>query len=89
MALMVNGQSASASEILAASFQDYNRALIVGSNTYGKATMQQMMVLDTVTNRPTQIATCKRYRESHEWKIVSPFRRNRTDKWRKPGYCFT
>lgn len=59
MALMVNGQSASASEILAASLQDYNRALIVGSNTYGKATMQQMLILDTVTNRPTQIANAK------------------------------
>lgn len=59
MALMVNGQSASASEILAASLQDYNRALIVGSSTYGKATMQQMMILDTVTNRPTQIGNAK------------------------------
>ena len=59
MALMVNGQSASASEILAASLQDYNRALIVGSNTYGKATMQQMMLLDTMTNRPTQIGNAK------------------------------
>ena len=59
MALMVNGQSASASEILAASLQDYNRALIVGSNTYGKATMQQMMLLDTVTSKPTQIGNAK------------------------------
>ncbi len=59
MALMVNGQSASASEILAAALQDYNRALIVGSNTYGKATMQQMMLLDTMTNRPTQIGNAK------------------------------
>lgn len=47
MVLMVNGQSASASEMLAASLQDYNRAVIVGSNTFGKATMQQMVPLDT------------------------------------------
>lgn len=59
MALMVNGQSASASEILAAALQDYNRALIVGSNTYGKATMQQMMLLDTTTNKPMQIGNAK------------------------------
>lgn len=59
MALMVNGQSASASEILAASLQDYNRSLIVGSNTYGKATMQQMMLLDTMTNKPMQIGNAK------------------------------
>lgn len=47
MTLMVNGQSASASELLAASLQDYNRAVIVGSNTYGKATMQVMFPVDT------------------------------------------
>ncbi len=52
MVLLVNGQSASASEMLAASLQDYHRAVIVGSNTYGKATMQQMFPLDTVTSRP-------------------------------------
>jgi len=38
--VMVNRYSASASEILASTLQDYNRALIVGSNTYGKATGQ-------------------------------------------------
>jgi len=52
MALMVNGQSASASEVLAASLQDYNRAVIIGSNTYGKATMQQMFSLDTFSKKP-------------------------------------
>ncbi len=52
MVLMVNGQSASASEMLAASLQDYNRAVIVGSNTYGKATMQQMFSLDTFSKKP-------------------------------------
>ncbi len=52
LALLVNGQSASASEILAASLQDYNRALIIGSTTHGKSTMQQLFLLDTVTTRP-------------------------------------
>ncbi len=51
MALLINGQSASASEMLAASLQDYNRAVIVGSNTYGKATMQQLFPMDTITNK--------------------------------------
>ena len=51
MTLMINGQSASASEMLASSLQDYNRAVIVGSNTYGKATMQQMFALDTITSK--------------------------------------
>jgi len=40
--LMVNGFSASASELLAATLQDYNRALIVGSRTFGKATGQDI-----------------------------------------------
>jgi carboxyl-terminal processing protease len=50
LALMVNGQSASASEMLAASLQDYNRAVIIGSTTYGKASVQQMFPLDTTFN---------------------------------------
>ncbi|MDZ4794681.1 MAG: carboxy terminal-processing peptidase [Bacteroidota bacterium] len=51
LTLMINGQSASASEMLASSLQDYNRAVVVGSNSYGKATMQQMFPLDTVTSK--------------------------------------
>ncbi len=50
MALMINGQSASASELLAAMLQDYNRAVIVGSESYGKATAQRMFSLDTISN---------------------------------------
>ena len=50
LVLMVNGYSASASELLAGSLQDYNRALIVGSNTYGKATGQRVLPLDTTIN---------------------------------------
>lgn len=46
MVLMVNGLSASASEILAAALQDYHRAIIVGGNTYGKATAQQLFPLE-------------------------------------------
>ncbi|HEX8039342.1 MAG TPA: carboxy terminal-processing peptidase [Chryseosolibacter sp.] len=49
LVIMVNGNSASASEVLAASIQDYNRGLIVGSQTYGKATGQNLLPLDQPT----------------------------------------
>lgn len=50
LVLMVNGQSASASEVLASTLQDYNRALIVGSTTYGKATGQIVIPMDSTIN---------------------------------------
>lgn len=46
MVVMVNQSSASASEIMAAAMQDYKRAVIVGSTTFGKGTVQQIKSLD-------------------------------------------
>ena len=44
--VMVNNASASASEIVAGAMQDYNRGLIVGQKTFGKATGQYIHALD-------------------------------------------
>jgi carboxyl-terminal processing protease len=51
--LLVNGSSASASEMVAGTLQDYNRALIVGSPTYGKATAQVILPMDTTVDLAT------------------------------------
>lgn len=47
LAVMVDGTSASASEIFAAAIQDYKRGIIIGANsTYGKGTVQRMISLN-------------------------------------------
>lgn len=44
--VMIDRFSASASEILAAALQDYGRAIVVGSTTHGKGTVQYLYSLD-------------------------------------------
>ena len=54
LVLIVNEFSASASEILAAAFQDYRRGVVLGSKqTYGKGTVQNMIDLNKIISGNT------------------------------------
>jgi carboxyl-terminal processing protease len=46
IAVVVNQETASAAEIVAACLQDQHRAVVVGQRTYGKGTVQELIVLD-------------------------------------------
>ena len=47
LAVLVNGSTASASEIMAACLQDHQRAVIVGERTYGKGTVQELLPVES------------------------------------------
>jgi carboxyl-terminal processing protease len=63
LAVMTNRLSASASEIFAGAIQDYQRGIILGDQTFGKGTVQQLMDLQYGALKLTQ---SKFYRISGE-----------------------
>jgi carboxyl-terminal processing protease len=86
MVVLVNGGSASASEIVAGALQDNKRAILVGEKTFGKGSVQSVLPMDNGT--AIRLTTAKYYTPSRrvihehgiEPDIVVPMS---PDDWRK------
>jgi len=57
LGIVVDRLSASASEIFSGAIQDYGRGIIMGTQTYGKGSVQNVIDLDEILGAPTQDST--------------------------------
>jgi carboxyl-terminal processing protease len=64
VAILVNGGSASASEIVAGALQDHKRAVLVGSTTFGKGSVQSVIKLRADNETAIRLTTAHYYTPS-------------------------
>ena len=72
LAILVNRFSASASEILAGAIQDYERGLILGTDTFGKGTVQRVQALSSGQIKFTESKFYRVSGKSTQSKGISP-----------------
>jgi carboxyl-terminal processing protease len=61
MVTLVNGGSASASEIVSGALQDHKRSIIIGEKTFGKGSVQVVLPLDKNNTESIKITIAKYY----------------------------
>lgn len=92
LVVLVDGESASASEILAGALQDHHRATIVGTRSFGKGSVQSIFPLDTV-DAGIRLTTAKFFSprgRAYAHQGVSPdIAVDRDTEWRQGGTTIT